>query len=156
MPYNVSTYSIVFFLWVIIINCVLSFNDRTYLPNESTLTSSKAASTSSKTQNGTGLDFKIANNKLIAVKVFSPPDNKEIVVNFLPGGLATISIPVSQILLGSVSFKSAVPPLNNSLKVVVKLSLIILKVLTNSFSITLSISSIISSKVFSALVKSSL
>ena len=59
----------------------------------------------------------MANNKLIAVNVFSPPDNNEILVNFLPGGDATISIPVSNIFSGSVSFNTALPPLNNSLNV---------------------------------------
>ena len=29
-------------------------------------------------QNGTGLDFKIENKRLMAVNVFSPPDNKDI------------------------------------------------------------------------------
>ena len=66
-------------------------------------------------QNGTVLTFKIANNSEIAVRVFSPPDNSDIVVSFFPGGEATISIPVSNKSSGLVSFKSAVPPLNNSL-----------------------------------------
>ena len=95
IPYNKSTYSIVFFLCVININCVLFLSPFIYCPKLSTLTSSKAASTSSNIQKGTGLDLSIANNKLIAVNVFSPPDKREILVNFLPGGDATISIPVS-------------------------------------------------------------
>ena len=102
-----------------------------YLPNVSTLASSKAASTSSNTQNGDGFDLIIANNKLIAVSVFSPPDSKVILVNFLPGGEAIISMPVSKILLGSVNFNSACPPLNNSLKVIWNLSFISLKVSLN-------------------------
>ena len=96
-------------------NCVFSPSFFKYLPNESTFTSSSAASTSSSIQKGTGLLFKIANNKLIAVNVFSPPDNKEIGKSFFPGGCAIISIPVSRILSGSVSFNSASPPPNNSL-----------------------------------------
>ncbi|MNF05862.1 hypothetical protein D3C80_2056880 [compost metagenome] len=56
----------------------------------------------------------MANSKEIAVNVFSPPDNNEILDNFLPGGEATISIPVSSKLSGSVIFKKAFPPLNNS------------------------------------------
>ncbi|UKI27942.1 MAG: hypothetical protein L6V91_05260 [Bacilli bacterium] len=85
-----------------------------YLPKASTFASSKAASTSSNKQKGTGLIFSIANNNEIAVKVFSPPDNKLILCNFLPGGSALISIPVSNILSGSVSDNSALPPLNSS------------------------------------------
>ena len=54
-------------------------------------------------------------NNEIAVSVFSPPDNKEIVANFFPGGDATISIPVVSKSEGSVSFKSACPPPNSSL-----------------------------------------
>ena len=53
----------------------------------------------------------------MAVNVFSPPDNKVILVNFLPGGDATISTPVCSILFGSVSFNSACPPPNSSLNV---------------------------------------
>ena len=67
-----------------------------YLPNVSTLASSKAASTSSKTQNGDGFDLIMANNKLMAVNVFSPPDKSDILLNFFPGGEAIISIPVSK------------------------------------------------------------
>ena len=66
------------------INCDLAFNFSTYLPKVSTLASSKAASTSSNTQNGDGLDLMIANKRLIAVKVFSPPDNKVILLSFYP------------------------------------------------------------------------
>jgi len=56
----------------------------------------------------------MANNKLIAVRVFSPPLKREIVVSFFPGGEATISIPVVNKSSVLVSFKSLVPPLNNS------------------------------------------
>ena len=69
-------------------------------------------------QNGTGRDFSIAKSKLIAVKVFSPPESKLILFKVFPGGHASISIPVSRTLLESVSLSSAVPPLNNSLNVI--------------------------------------
>ena len=46
------------------------------MPKLSTLASSKAASTSSNKQKGTGLIFNIANNNDIAVNVFSPPDKR--------------------------------------------------------------------------------
>ena len=78
-----------------------------------------------------GRDFNIANNKLIAVNVFSPPDSNEILDSFLPGGHATISIPVSNIFSGSVNTKSALPPLNNSLNVNLKFSLIISLMILN-------------------------
>ena len=88
------------------------------------MASSRAASTSSNKQNGTVLTFRIANNSEIAVSVFSPPDKREIVVSFLPGGEATISTPVVSKLLGSVNFKSAFPPPNNSLNTCLNSSLI--------------------------------
>ena len=99
------------------INCVSPLNLDKNLPKLSTLTSSSAASTSSSIQNGTGLTLRIANNNDIAVRVFSPPDRSDICWSFLPGGRATISIPVSSILSGSVSFNSALPPPNNILNV---------------------------------------
>jgi hypothetical protein len=49
----------------------------------------------------------MANNKAIAVKAFSPPDNNDKCCSFLPGGEAIISMPVSNILSGLVSFNSA-------------------------------------------------
>ena len=125
------------------------------MPKASTLASSSAASTSSNKQKGTVLTFRIANNKLIAVNVFSPPDRSESVVNFLPGGLATISTPVVNKSSGLVRVKSALPPPNNSLKTCLNSSLIFWKVLLNSSYITPSISFIISSKVSSAFNKSS-
>ena len=102
------------------INSDFSFSFNKYLPKVSTLASSNAASTSSSTQNGDGLDFIIANSKLIAVNVFSPPDSSEILLSFFPGGEAIISTPVSNILFGSVNFNSALPPLNSSLNVSLK------------------------------------
>ena len=77
-----------------IINWLFSLRVNKYFPKESTLASSSAASTSSNTTNGTDLTFNIANNKLIAVNVFSPPDKRAKELSFLPGGIASISIPV--------------------------------------------------------------
>ena len=105
----------VLFLWVIKINSVVSLFSCKYLPKVSTLASSRAASTSSNIQNGLGLTFKMANNTAIAVRVFSPPDNRPIELSFFPGGSATISIPVFKISLGSVKSKLPFPPLNNFL-----------------------------------------
>ena len=73
---------------------VLFFNSAKILQNFSTLISSNAASTSSKIQIGEGFIKNIENIKEIAVNVFSPPDNKLMFDNFLPGGLANISRPV--------------------------------------------------------------
>ena len=98
-------------------NWVFSCSFFTYCPKLSTFTSSSAASTSSNTQNGTGRDFSIAKSNDIAVNVFSPPDSNDMFFNFFPGGQAFISIPVSSILSGSVSFNWALPPLNSSLNV---------------------------------------
>src|SRR5699024_12018625 len=66
-------------------------------------------STSSSTQNGTGRILKIENNKAIAVSALSPPESKPKCCNFFPGGWAIISIPVSNILFGSVNFNFACP-----------------------------------------------
>ena len=74
------------------------------------MTSSNAASTSSKMQNGTVLIFKIANNNAIAVKDPSPPDNNLVFFISLPGGTAWISNPVFKISLGLVNIKLASPP----------------------------------------------
>ena len=71
IPYRISANSIVFFLCVINMNWEFFWSLFTYSPKLSTFTSSSAASTSSSTQNGTGLVLSIANNKDIAVKVFS-------------------------------------------------------------------------------------
>ena len=106
----------VFFLWVIIISCVLPIYLLKYAPTLSTFASSRAASTSSNKQNGIFLIFKTANSRLIAVRVFSPPDNKLIEVIFFPGGETSILTPVSKILDSSVNFNLAYPPPNNSLK----------------------------------------
>ena len=60
--------SIVPFLCVITRNCVFPHNVFKYSANLATFTSSSAASISSKTQNGAGFIFNIANSKAIAVK----------------------------------------------------------------------------------------
>ena len=96
------------------------------------MASSKAASTSSNIQNGICFVLRIANNIEIAVNVFSPPDKKTVLPNFLPGGYAIISIPVFNISSGLVNFKSASPPLNSSLNTILKLARILSNVLTKS------------------------
>ena len=81
--------------------------------NFSTFTSSNAASTSSSIHNGEGFIRNIEKIKEIAVSVFSPPDNKLILVNFFPGGLAKISIPVCNGSSDLTSSKLAEPPSNS-------------------------------------------
>ena len=66
----------------------------------------------------------MAKRREIAVSVFSPPDSRAMLFNFFPGGSATISIPVSKMLSGSVSLSIPFPPLN-----------IFLNTFENSFSI---------------------
>ena len=80
------------------------------------MASSRAASTSSKIQNGTGRTFKMENNRAIAVNARSPPDNKLKFCSFFPGGCATISTPVFNKSSELVNLKSALPPPNSSLK----------------------------------------
>ena len=72
----------------------------------SILLSSNGASTSSKIQKGAGFNKYIANNKEVAVNVFSPPDNWFIEIGFFPFGLANISILDSKGLLWSDNNKS--------------------------------------------------
>ena len=78
------------------------------------LASSKAASTSSNTQNGLGRLRKMANNRATQVMVFSPPLNNEMLRGSLPGGRATISMPLSRMSTFSSSTMSACPPPNKS------------------------------------------
>ena len=154
MPYKTSAYSIVFFLWVITINCVLFLNSFKNFPKLSTFTSSSAASTSSKMQNGTGLVSNIANKSDIAVNVFSPPDKSEICLSVFPGGSAFISIPVVKTSSGLVNLSSASPPENNFLNTSLNLTLITSKVSKNFSFIIPSNSFIISKIVSSAFSKS--
>ena len=72
-PYNASASSIVPLRWVITMNWVNSVDAAKYFPKRDTFASSKAASTSSKIQNGTGLTSMMANKSASAVKAFSPP-----------------------------------------------------------------------------------
>ena len=139
IPYKTSAYSIVFFLWVITINCVFSLNSFKNLPKLSTFTSSSAASTSSSIQNGTGLVSSIANNSDIAVKVFSPPDSKDICFSVLPGGKAFMSIPVWSTSSGLVNLSSALPPPNNFLNTSVNFSLTISYIYYNSSLVSIEI-----------------
>src|SRR5690625_4210652 len=85
-PYKTSASSIVPLRWVITINCVSELCNFTYFAKRITFASSKAASTSSRTQNGTGLTRKIENSKEMAVNALSPPDNNPNCCSFFPGG----------------------------------------------------------------------
>ena len=85
-----------------------------------TLASSSGASTSSSTQIGAGLAKNTAKISAIAVSVCSPPDNKDKVLSFFPGGWHIISSPASSGSSLSTKTKFASPPpnkcLNNSPK----------------------------------------
>src|SRR5262249_32106906 len=89
-PYNTSASSIVPLRCVTTMNCVVSANSRKYSAKRETFASSSAASTSSSTQNGTGLTRKMENNNAIAVNARSPPESSCKFCSFLPGGCATI------------------------------------------------------------------
>ncbi len=78
-----------------------------------TLASSRAASTSSRKQNGTGLARKRAKRSATAVRARSPPDSSERLWARLPGGCAMMSMPVVVMLSGSVTMSSAEPPANS-------------------------------------------
>ena len=78
-----------------------------------TFESSKGASTSSRTQTGEGFTKKTANTNDKAVSACSPPDNKVIDCNLLPGGETNISNPASNGSSESTNSNLAFPPLNN-------------------------------------------
>ena len=92
-PFNSSAICIANLLWLIKINCTSSARSEIKLVNLITLASSRGASTSSNTQNGAGCCLKIANIRLNAVKVFSPPDSTANRLFFLPLGCAINSKP---------------------------------------------------------------
>ena len=86
------------------------------LQNFKVLESSKGASTSSKIQIGLGFALKTAKISDNAVSVCSPPESKEIVESFFPGGWQKISNPASRGSELSTKVSVASPPPNNSLK----------------------------------------
>ena len=64
------------------------------LASRPTFVSSSGASTSSSTQNGAGWNWKIPISSDNAVSAFSPPESSSMFCSFLPGGGATISMPL--------------------------------------------------------------
>ncbi|GFP22204.1 hypothetical protein HKBW3S06_01431, partial [Candidatus Hakubella thermalkaliphila] len=70
----------------------------------------------SRMQSGVGFIRKPANKIDRAVSAFSPPERRLMFCNFLPGGCAIISIPVSRILFSSVRMSSALPPPKSVMK----------------------------------------
>ena len=78
-----------------------------------TFASSSGASTSSKTHIGDGLTKKTAKIKDKAVSACSPPDNKVIDCNLLPGGETNISNPASKGSSESTNSNLALPPLKS-------------------------------------------
>ena len=67
------------------------------------------------------------------VKACSPPDKRERDCIFFSGGLANISNPDCNGSSEPMSFNSALPPLNNLVKIFLKLSLTSSKLLRNLF-----------------------
>src|SRR3989304_4409885 len=91
-------------------NCVPAASPRGARAKRVTLASSSAASTSSRTQKGTGRTSRIAKRSATAVKARSPPESIARAWRFLPGGRAMISTPVCVSASGSVSSRLASPP----------------------------------------------
>src|ERR1700761_7769381 len=60
--------------------------------------------------------MKIANRYAIAVSDRSPPDSRDSRLTFLPGGRASISMPVASMSSGSVSSSRPEPPGNQALE----------------------------------------
>ena len=126
-----------------------------YPANLSTFASSKAASISSRRQNGEGLRFWIANNSAIAVSDFSPPDICIILISFFPGGCALMIIPVSSKSSSSTRASEPCPPPNSSLNALSNSLWISLNPSANCFLIPSSSSSMIRTREASASTKSS-
>src|SRR6185436_9786343 len=91
-------------------------------PLRPTLASSSGASISSSRQNGLGLYLKIANISAMAVSAFSPPESSCTLCSRLPGGDATISMPLSSGSFSSRRVSPARPPPKSVLKVTWKFS----------------------------------
>ena len=108
-PKRISAISMVRLLCVITINCDLDDISRTISLKRWILASSNGASTSSRTQKGDGLIRKIAKIRAMAVRAFSPPDNKPTFCKRLPGGCTTISMPVSSRSCSSVRGQFCTP-----------------------------------------------
>ncbi len=96
IPYSVLAQAIVFLQCVTTMNCVHSRNSFSTPTNRSMFASSSAASTSSSTQKGLGRLRKMAKSRATQVSVFSPPLRSEMLRGSLPGGRATISMPLSR------------------------------------------------------------
>ena len=113
------------------------------LVKRSMLASSRAASTSSSTQNGLGRLRKIASSRATQVSVFSPPLSSEMLRGSLPGGRATISMPLSRISTSSSRMMSAWPPPKRSRNSVWKCPLTVSRVSANSRRLSVLILSMI-------------
>ena len=87
--------------------------------------------------------------------VCSPPESSEMLCSFLPGGRATISMPLLSTSSSSTSTRSALPPSNTSVNSVRKLSRICSKVALNISVVSVLICSITSSNCSLALTRSS-
>ena len=118
-------------LCVMMMNCVRSSIDRSISTNRPMLASSSGASISSSRQNGLGLYLKMPNISAMAASAFSPPDNSMTLCNRLPGGWATMSMPLSSGSFSSSSVMPALPPPNRVEKVSWKLALIAVKASRN-------------------------
>ena len=107
-----------------------------YWARRSTLTSSSAASISSRMQKGVGLTFRMAKNRATPMKACSPPESCMRFLMIFPGGAALISMPDSSTFSGSDRVISAEPPPKSSEKVTAKFSLILLKASTKAVFIS--------------------
>ena len=94
-PSNCRVISMVILLWVMMMNCTSFDIVLTISRNLPTLLSSSGASTSSRIQNGAGFNLKMEKTSATAVRAFSPPDKRWILLFFFPGGLAMTVTPVS-------------------------------------------------------------
>ncbi len=106
----VSAASMVPRLWVMTMNWVSWAASRRAARKRSTLASSSAASTSSRMQKGGGLTLRMARISAAAVRLRSPPLSSGRDCTRLPGGRATMSMPLPIGSSGSVSCNWAVPP----------------------------------------------
>ena len=101
---------IVFLLCVTTMNLVVCKNSLSTVTKRPMFASSKGASTSSNMQNGLGRYWKKAIMSATAVKAFSPPLSSELFSVVFPGGVATISMPLSGSRSSSRTMSAKPPP----------------------------------------------
>src|SRR2546425_255478 len=148
-PISCSASSIVILLWLMNRNWVCADMRRTSSQNRSVFESSSGASTSSSRQKGAGLSWKSENTSAMAVRAFSPPESRWMLVLRFPGGCAMTCTPASRIS-SPVMMSFASPPPKRVGKSEPKCRFTLSKVSRRSSRVSRSIRRIASSSVVTA------